>query len=65
MNAFVVEVATKHPLLLGSLAVPVILFILSSLLAPTFNYKGKHVMITGGSSGIGLEVKKVMFIKSQ
>lgn len=56
MSDFVTNLLTQHPLVVGALAVPVGLFVLSSLLAPSFNYKDKHVMITGGSSGIGLEV---------
>ena len=35
-----------------------ILYGLSRVLAPSFNYKGAHVLITGGSSGIGLESAK-------
>lgn len=34
------------------------LFMLSRVLAPDFNYTGCHVLITGGSSGIGLESAK-------
>ena len=38
---------------------PVVGLIFSTLfLTPKFNYKGKHVMITGGSSGIGLEAAR-------
>lgn len=36
----------------------VLLLTISTFLTPTFNYKGKHVLITGGSSGIGLEVAR-------
>jgi len=58
MSQLVTSLLTYHPLLLGALAVPVCLFVISSLLAPSFDYKDKHVMITGGSSGIGLEVNE-------
>ena len=36
----------------------VVIFLLNALLSPSFSYKGKHVLITGGSSGIGLEVAR-------
>ena len=37
-----------------------IVFLFAWYWAPkAFNYKGKHVLITGGSSGIGLECAKL------
>jgi hypothetical protein len=56
MSDLVTSLLTEHPLVVGALVFPFILYVFSSLLAPTFDYKNKHVMITGGSSGIGLEV---------
>lgn len=47
---------TQHPFVCSAIAVPLCLYAILSFLAPSFNYKGKHVMITGGSSGIGFEV---------
>lgn len=43
---------------IGVLGLVVSLFVLNALFTPTFNYKGKHVLVTGGSSGIGLEVAR-------
>lgn len=43
---------------IGVLAVLVVLLVLNAVFTPSFQYKGKHVMITGGSSGIGLEVSR-------
>ena len=43
----------------GAIAVPAILLVLlSNLFAKKFDYKNKHVLITGGSSGIGLEAAR-------
>ena len=56
MSEVLTNLVMEHPLVIGALALPVCMFLMSSLLAPSFDYKGKHVMITGGSSGIGLEV---------
>ena len=40
---------------LGVLLVPILLtFAFERLFAPGFNVKGRHVVITGGSSGLGL-----------
>ena len=39
-------------------AVPVILCLGSLLFKRKFDYRGKHVLVTGGSSGIGLEVAR-------
>ena len=36
-----------------------LMFILNLLFSPSFDYKDKHVVITGGSSGIGLAVSLV------
>ena len=38
--------------LFGSVVVVLVDFFVS----PSYSYKGKHVLVTGGSSGIGLEV---------
>lgn len=35
-----------------------LLFFLSKLLQPGMSYDGKHVLVTGGSAGIGLEIAK-------
>ena len=43
----------------GILAAPIfIIYVASTFLTPSFNYKGKHVLVTGGSSGIGLEAAR-------
>jgi 3-dehydrosphinganine reductase len=34
------------------------LVVISTLRTPTFDYNNKHVLVTGGSSGIGLEVAR-------
>ena len=44
--------------LLLILVIPIILFTASSLLTSFYDLQEKHVLITGGSSGIGLEVAK-------
>ena len=50
----------QYPFIVGAITTPLCLYVISSLLAPTFDYKGKHVMVTGGSSGIGLEVNELV-----
>lgn len=40
----------------GILLLLFIIYLISVLISPTVNYVGKHVLITGGSQGIGLEV---------
>jgi hypothetical protein len=35
-----------------------IIYCISQILQPTISYEGKHVVITGGSFGIGLDVAK-------
>ena len=49
--------------LLGSLLLSVVLYFLFDFLiehVPPFDVRGKHVLITGGSSGIGLAVAKLL-----
>jgi 3-dehydrosphinganine reductase len=55
------QVALQSPLAYAAAAVAgaiVLIPVLSTLFQRTFNYKGKHVLVTGGSSGIGLEVAR-------
>lgn len=40
------------------IAVPVLFLLGSMLFKRKFDYRGKHVLVTGGSSGIGLEVAR-------
>jgi NADPH:quinone reductase-like Zn-dependent oxidoreductase len=41
---------------------PAVLYIFSYLTSPLFVYRGAHVLVTGGSSGIGLELAKGQFL---
>lgn len=43
---------------LGVLAFWFTIYCYASLTSPSYTYKGKHVLVTGGSSGIGLELAK-------
>jgi hypothetical protein len=52
------KMAGNHPIVVGIIGLILGLYVVSVALAPSFNYEGKHVMITGGSSGIGLEVSE-------
>jgi len=36
----------------------VLIFVTCKILEPSFSYKGKHVLVTGGSAGIGFELAK-------
>ena len=50
-----------HPILISVavvFGVLLLIFVLSRVLAPRFSYEGCHVLVTGGSSGIGLEAAK-------
>lgn len=42
----------------GIIAVFGFVCILDFFLSPNYSYKGKHVLVTGGSSGIGLEIAR-------
>ena len=41
-----------------AIAVPLLIYIYSVATAPGVDYRGKHVLITGGSQGIGFEAAK-------
>ena len=43
---------------ISSVTVLLLIVALSALRTPSFDYRGKHVLVTGGSSGIGLEAAK-------
>lgn len=58
MSDLVKDFLASHPHVVGAFAVPLIMYVVSVILAPSFDYENKHVMVTGGSSGIGLEAAK-------
>jgi hypothetical protein len=44
--------------LIGFGTISISIFLYSKLTLPRVNYNGKHVIVTGGSSGIGFDVAK-------